>query len=83
MNTEDIEKVIAKSHVSNPVINISFKTRDKITGMFIRTSDYNELRKKNLWRIVSSRYFDSYKESNNEDLARIFNGAEFTKLELL
>lgn len=83
MNSEDIEKVIAASSVSNPVITISFKTREKITGMFIRSADYSELKRKNLWRIVSSRYFDSYKESNNEDLARIFNGVEFTRLEIV
>ena len=83
MNAEDIEKVIAKSQVTNPVINISFKTRDKITGMFIRTADFDELKRKNLWRIVSSRNFDSFKESNNVDLARIFNGAEFTRLEIV
>jgi len=83
MNSEDIEKVIAKSVVSNPVINISFKTRDKITGMFIRTADYDELKKKNLWRIVSSRHLESFKQTNNEELARIFNGAEFTRLEII
>ncbi|HEX2629595.1 MAG TPA: short-chain dehydrogenase [Chitinophagaceae bacterium] len=83
MNTEDIQKIIAKSQVTTPVINISFKTRDKITGIFIRTADFDELKKKNLWRIVSGRNFDLYKESHNEDLARIFNGAEFTRLEIV
>lgn len=83
MNSEDIEKVISGSLVSNPVISISFKTREKITGIFIRTSDFGELKRKNLWRVVSSRYFESYRESNNEDLARIFNGVEFTRLEIV
>jgi hypothetical protein len=64
------------------VFEIRFKTRNPIKGLFIQTSDYSELSRKNLWRIVSETYIDEYRKSNNENLARIFNGAEFTKLEL-
>jgi hypothetical protein len=83
MNSEDIEKIIGASLVSNPVVRISFKSRDKINGIFIRTSDYGDLKRKNLWRIVSDRYITMYNESNNEELARIFNGVDFTRLEIL
>ena len=83
MNSEQIEKIITAGAVSYPVIKISFKSRNPIEGVFIRTSDFEELKRKNLWRIVSGQNIESYNKSNNEGLARIFNGIDFTRLELV
>jgi hypothetical protein len=83
MTYEQIEDIVQKKNPSNPVFEIRFKTRGSIKGLFIKTSDYDELSRKNLWRIVSERYIDEYKQSNDDNLARIFNGVEFTKLELV
>ena len=83
MTHEQIEDIIRKKQSSAALFEIRFKTRNRIKGLFIQTSDYNELSRKNFWRIVSETYIDEYKKSNNENLAKIFNGAEFTKLELL
>jgi hypothetical protein len=39
-----------------------------------------ELKRKNFWRIVSVKNLDDYRSSNDVNLSRIFNGAEFTRL---
>jgi hypothetical protein len=77
-----IEEVLKTKSLSREVFEIRFKTRNAIKGLFIKTSDYPELSRKNLWRIVSESYIDEYKKTHNESLARIFNGTEFTKLQV-
>jgi hypothetical protein len=81
MTIEQIEKFIAgnKEDLKEPA-KIFFKTRGTVEGIFIRTSDFSELKKKNFWRIVSSKNLDDYKTSKDINLSRIFNGAEFTRL---
>jgi hypothetical protein len=81
MTHEQIEEIVQRKHSSNPVFEIRFKTRNPIKGLFIKTSDYQELSRKNLWRIVSESYIAEYKKTFNESLARIFNGSEFVRLE--
>lgn len=83
MTIERIEKVLEQTKPVNTLVRISFKKRSPVQGVFIKTSDYNELSRKNLWRVVNEVNVGSYNQSNNESLARIFNGTEFTKLELL
>ncbi|MCG2615784.1 short-chain dehydrogenase [Terrimonas sp. NA20] len=81
MNNEDIEKFLKTKMKKNTPVRINFKTRKPFLGLFIEEPDYGELSRKNLWRIVSETKFDEFSSSGNTDLARIFNGAEFTKLE--
>lgn len=81
MTYEQIENIIQNKPSNEPLFEIRFKTRNSIKGLFIRTQDYKELSRKNLWRIVSESYIDEYKRTNNLNLARIFNGTEFTRLE--
>ncbi len=83
MTHDQIEEVMKKKHASNSIFEIRFKTRTPIKGMFIKSSDYAELSRKNLWRIVRETYIAEYNKSHDENLARIFNGSEFTKLEML
>jgi hypothetical protein len=80
MRYEDIEKFMTNK-TGNPTVEIRFKTRQPVRGMFIKTADYTELSRKNLWRIVSERSMESFNKSKDLNLSRIFNGAEFTKLE--
>lgn len=82
MTNEEINKFMEKKQPGGSPVRISFKVRKPIKGVFIKTADYNELSRKNLWRIVSETHFDSFKQSNDVNLAKIFNGSEFTKLEL-
>ena len=79
MNIEDIEKFLAKKPGSE-YVKISFKQRDAIYGLFVQDSDYGYLKAKNFWRIVPQSQLDGFKTTKNVNLAKIFNGAEFSKL---
>ncbi len=84
MNNEEIQKFIeTKAAPVNSYVKIDFKKRETIYGLFLMDADYNDLKAKNFWRIVTRKHFDEYTKSKNPTLARIFNGAEFSKLSLL
>lgn len=80
MTYEQIEKIIKVEDLKSSTFEIRFKARNSIKGLFINTPDYNELSRKNLWRIVNETHIEEFKKTNNENLARIFNGTEFTKV---
>jgi hypothetical protein len=83
MNIEDIEKFLeTKVKKSESYVKIDFKKRDSIYGLFVQDRDFNDLKSKNFWRIVTRSHFDEYKNSKNINLAKIFNGMEFTRLTL-
>jgi hypothetical protein len=83
MSNEEIERFMQTKHKENFPVRITFKTRAPIRGLFIKTNDYAELSRKNLWRIVSESNINNYQSSKDDSLARIFNGVEITKLEVL
>ena len=84
MNTEEIQKFLqTKTTPQNSYVKIDFKKRDTIYGLFVVDGDFNDLKSKNFWRIVTRKHFDEYKKSKNVNLAKIFNGTEFSKLTLL
>jgi hypothetical protein len=80
MTSEQIEKFVSQTHLDKSPVQINFKTRPSISGLFIKTSDYAELKSKNLWRIVGGGSLEEYMKSKDINLARIFNGTEFTRL---
>lgn len=80
MTFEQIQTIISDRYPEGQVFDIKFKTRNSIKGLFIRTRDYKELSRKNLWRIISETHLDEYKKTSDEGLAKIFNGVEFTRL---
>lgn len=80
MTNDLIEKYIESGKRMSREINIHFKTRNTITGMFIRTDDYAELKSKNFWRIVPSSRLAEWKNTKDMSLSRLFNGTEFTRL---
>jgi hypothetical protein len=81
MTYEQILESLQKKKSPELLFEIRFKTRNPIKGLFIKANDYQELSRKNLWRIVSETHLAEYKKTSNESLARLFNGAEFTRLE--
>jgi len=83
MTSEQISKFIEEKHLAKNPLKIEFKTRTSIIGLFIQTADYNELKGKNFWRIVSEQKIKDWKSSNDNNLAKIFNGAELSKLSIL
>lgn len=80
MTTDQIEQFLEKKQLEKQLVRISFKNRAALTGIFIRSYDYNELKSKNLWRVVWESNVASYKKTEDINLARIFNGIEITKL---
>jgi len=80
MTTEMIEKFIENKDRKDLAVNIHFKERSTVTGIFIRSADYGELKLKNLWRVVSNGKIEEWKKTKNVDLAKIFNGLSFTRL---
>jgi hypothetical protein len=81
MNIEDIEKFLAKREPAGEgCIKITFKQRDAIYGLFLKEEDFAYLKSKNFWRIVPQSQMEAYKVSKNANLAKIFNGAEFSRL---
>jgi hypothetical protein len=81
MTNDQIEKFITLNvDESGKPVKIFFKTRNTLEGIFIQTQDYTELKSKNFWRIVTITNLENYKKSKDNNLSRIFNGAEFTKL---
>jgi hypothetical protein len=81
MTNDQIEKFVLQKYLDKAPVQINFKARQSITGIFIKTADYAELRSKNLWRIVGKGSIEEYKKSKDTNLARIFNGTEITKLQ--
>jgi hypothetical protein len=75
-----IEKFIKDQSRKGIPVNIHFKERSTVSGVFIYGKDYDELRSKNLWRIVSKLNVDKWKENQDINLTRIFNGISFTRL---
>lgn len=80
MTSESIEKFVASKIQNGVKVNIHFKDRHTVTGLFIHGNDYDELKSKNFWRIVNHNQADQWKKTGDDNLARIFNGASFTKL---
>jgi hypothetical protein len=83
MNTEEIQKFLdTKTSLQNNYVKITFKKRDAIYGLFVKDRDYNDLKSKNFWRIVTRTHFDEFSKSKNMSLAKIFCGVEFSRLTL-
>ena len=80
MTNEAIAKQVETKITSEKTINIHFKTRSTITGLFIKGNDYEHLRSKNFWRIVTNANIAQWKKTKDLNLARLFNGTEFTRL---
>ncbi|HET9747557.1 MAG TPA: short-chain dehydrogenase [Chitinophagaceae bacterium] len=80
MTTEMIEKFVENKSRKSAAVNIHFKERSSVKGMFIRSVDYDELKRKNLWRVVSDAKIEEWNRTRNMDLPKIFNGLSFTRL---
>ena len=80
MTSEMIESFVSTKIRKGSKVNIHFKDRNTVTGLFIHSDDYDELKAKNFWRIVSKQNAEQWKETKDVNLARVFNGASFTRL---
>jgi len=80
MDIEKIERYILPMIGNNTMIEIHFKGRSSVTGLFIQGADYEELKSKNFWRVVHLSQMEKWSESSDMNIARIFNGSSFTSL---
>ncbi len=80
MTNDIIDKFIKSKTQKNAKVTIYFKQRATVKGIFIQTKDYEELKSKNFWRIVSEMKVEEWEKTKDNSLARIYNGAEFTRL---
>ena len=62
MTTEQIAKFFSVNKNQEVPVRISFKTRNNVIGIFIKTPDFDELKSKNFWRIVSEANFEQWKQ---------------------
>jgi len=80
MTSEQIEKFLESKKITINSVKIDFKTRNSVMGVFLKTPDYNDLKSKNFWRIVTGVNLENWKKTQDLNLARNFNGAEITRL---
>lgn len=80
MTNDQIEKYIDTKIKKENQVNIHFKDRQPVSGIFIQLADFRELKSKNLWRFVSSRNIEEWKKTQDHNLSRIFNGISFTRI---
>jgi hypothetical protein len=78
-NDAIIKRVETTGNADKP-LNIHFRQRETIRGLFVKSEDYNDLKSKNLWRIVANANIELWEKTKDVNLARIFNGVEFTRL---
>jgi hypothetical protein len=84
MTVEQIETFLAKETVpQGKIIRFEMKKRNPVRGLIVKGRDYNELKGKNFWRIVTQTNLAEYNKSQNINLAKIFSGTEFAKLSLV
>lgn len=79
MTNEQIDLFLT-SETLPKVININFRNRNAIRGIFLTTNDFEDLKSKNLWRILSETKIEEWQKTKDVGLARIYNGSDFTKL---
>ena len=83
MTVEQIEQFLDRETVpQGKIIRFEMKKRNPVRGLIVKGKDYNELKGKNFWRIVTRTHFDEWKKSKNNNLAKIFSGSDFSKLSL-
>ena len=84
MTSDEIKTFLKRTTEKNNYVKIDFSKRDSLYGIFLTAEkDFPDLSSKNFWRIVTRKHFDEYTKTKSVDLARIFNGSEFTRLSLV
>lgn len=79
---EMITRFLEPVHVEKLAVKIEFKKRNSMVGIFVKSNDYEDLKSKNFWRIVSEVKIPEWRKTNDNNLSKIFNGSEFTRLTL-
>lgn len=80
MLSEQIAKFVETEQQNNPSVKVEFKKRNTIIGLFVKLKDYDELKSKNFWRLVTEPNIENWHKSQDINNAKMFNGSEFTRL---
>lgn len=80
MDITSIEKFLDPKTKRSKIVNLHFKDRATVTGIFIITTDHQHLKNKNFWRVVSIKNIEQWDRTKNLELSRLFNGAAFSRL---
>jgi hypothetical protein len=81
---EAIAKFVDSEKISDTTtMKIDFKKRNSIWGVVIKGNDYEDLKSKNFWRIVTDGNMELWKRTGNLEFAKIYSGAEFNKLSVV
>lgn len=84
MTVEQIEDFLKRETIpQTKIIRFEMKRRNPVRGLIVKGKDYDELKEKNFWRIVTQSNLAEYSKSQNINLAKIFSGTEFAKLSLV
>ena len=84
MTVEQIENFLSKETIpQGKVIRFELKKRNPIRGLIVHGRDYNDLKAKNFWRIVTQTNLAAWQKSGDINLAKIFAGSDFAKLSLV
>ena len=83
MLSEQIAKFIETEQLNNPSVKVEFKKRNTIIGLFVKLNDYDELKTKNFWRLVTETNLEQWHKTNDINDAKLFNGSEFTRLSVV
>jgi hypothetical protein len=62
------------------VVRIQFKKREAINGLFVIDDSYQDIKKKNFWRIVTASNEQEWRRTKSLSCSRLYNGEEFSKL---
>jgi hypothetical protein len=80
MTIERIERFV-KDHLNLPhYIDVHMKGKSLEPVMFIAGGDYEELKEKNFWRVVSASKAEQWEKTKDYKLVRIYSGTLFTSL---
>jgi len=79
MTNDQIEQFLTSKTLSK-VVDINFKKRNAIRGIFVNMSDFEDLKSKNLWRIITEARIEDWKRTKDMTLSRIYSGSDFTRL---
>ena len=84
MTVEQIETFLAKETIpQGKIIRFELKKRNPIRGLIVQGRDYNDLKAKNFWRIVTQTNLAAFQKSGDINLSKIFVGSDFAKLSLV
>lgn len=84
MTVEQIETFLAKETIpQGKIIRFELKKRNPVRGIIVQGRDYQDLKAKNFWRIVTQTRLADYQKTQDINLARIFSGSDFAKLSLV